>query len=242
MEQLPCGPYMMSMEVSGTLADLWQTSSALIEAVPRSGLLIATVAAVLIGWLGSIMARREIPLGGLIRTTSTIALAGILVTVVLQMSRFDPRLDFALEGVGLPDQVVEGGETRIPLAPDGHYWLEANVNGIPVDFMIDTGATLTAVSMPVAQRAGLEPRRGGIPITLNTANGTITAEVTTIDELRFGNVAARGLDAVMAPNLGDTNVIGMNLLSRLKGWRVEDSTLILTPNNPQPVLDRADQE
>ena len=52
---------------------------------------------------------------------------------------------------------------------------------------------------------------------------------------RFGNVVARGLDTVIVPNLGETNVIGMNLLSRLASWRVEGDTLVLVPNNPQPV-------
>jgi aspartyl protease family protein len=39
---------------------------------------------------------------------------------------------------------------------------------------------------------------------------------------------------VIAPNIGETNVIGMNLLSRLASWRVEGDTMILRPNNPQP--------
>jgi aspartyl protease family protein len=137
---------------------------------------------------------------------------------------------------------VEGGETHIPLAPDGHFWLVAQVNGQPVEFMIDTGATVTAVSAKVAERTGLTPRRGGIPIQLNTANGTISAHLATMDEIRFGNVAARGLDAVIAPNLGDTSVIGMNLLSRLKGWRVEDNVMILTPNHPQPVVESSSSQ
>ena len=68
---------------------------------------------------------------------------------------------------------------------------------------------------------------------MRTANGAIRAELATISELRLGNIVARDLDAVVAPGLGDTNVIGMNLLSRLKGWRVEDGVLILVPNNPQ---------
>ena len=46
-----------------------------------------------------------------------------------------------------------------------------------------------------------------------TANGPVAADLTTIDELRFGNVAARGLDAIIAPGLGSTNVLGMNLLA-----------------------------
>ena len=64
---------------------------------------------------------------------------------------------------------------------------------------------------------------------MRTANGSINAELTTIGELRFGNIVARDLDAVIAPGLGDANVIGMNLLSRLASWRVENHTLILVP-------------
>jgi aspartyl protease family protein len=72
---------------------------------------------------------------------------------------------------------------------------------------------------------------------MQTAYGPVEADLTTIDELRFGNVAARGLDAIIAPGLGPTNVIGMNLLSRLASWRVEGNTMILAPNNPQPALE-----
>jgi aspartyl protease family protein len=70
---------------------------------------------------------------------------------------------------------------------------------------------------------------------MRTANGTIQAELVTVEELRFGNVVARDLDAVVAPGLGEANVIGMNLLSRLASWRVEGRTLILVPHHPQDV-------
>ena len=85
--------------------------------------------------------------------------------------------------------------------------------------------------------AGLAPREGGLPVRMQTANGSVAADLTTIDELRFGNVAARGLDAIIAPGLGPTNVIGMNLLSRLSSVRLEGETMILVPNNPQPALE-----
>ena len=146
------------------------------------------------------------------------------------------RFDLAVPQVGLPEQVVEGGETRVRRAPDGHYWLRAEINGHPANFLVDTGATLTAVSDETAAAAGLAPRQAGIPVRMQTANGTVAAELTTIDELRFGNVAARGLDAVIAPGLGPTNVIGMNFLSRLSSVRLEDETMILVPHNPQPEL------
>ena len=213
---------------------IWNYLAATLAAVPRSGLLMLVVAALGVSWIGSLMVRRELPLGNLIRRGSTIVLAGVLVLVVLQLSRFDSRLEVAVPQIGLPEQIVEGGETRIALAPDGHFWLRAQVNGQPASFLVDTGATLTAVSQNLADAAQLEPRRGGLPVTINTANGPVSAQLSTIGELRFGNVAARGLDVVIAPTLGDTNVVGMNLLSRLASWRVEGNTLILVPNNPQP--------
>ncbi|MEE1877239.1 retropepsin-like aspartic protease family protein [Altererythrobacter litoralis] len=217
-----------------TIESAWQYLAMTLAAVPRSGLLLLVVAAIGLSWIGSLMVRRQLPLGQLVRRGSTIVLAGVLVLVVLQLSRFDSRLEVAVPQIGLPEQVVEGGETRIAMAPDGHYWLQAQLNGVPANFLIDTGATLTAVSKGLADRAGLEPRRGGLPVTINTANGPVGAHLATAGEIRFGNVAARGLDVVIAPTLGDTNVVGMNLLSRLASWRVEGTTMILVPRVPEP--------
>ena len=218
-------------------APVWDQLAHSLSELPRSGLLLAAVAAMLLGVMGSLVIRRVPALGKLLRAASTLGLMGILVLVVLQLSRMDPRFDMAIPEIGLPEQVVEGAETRIRRAPDGHYWLRAEINGHPANFLVDTGATLTAVSTETAAAAGLAPREGGLPVRMQTANGSVAADLTTIDELRFGNVAARGLDAIIAPGLGPTNVIGMNLLSRLSSVRLEGETMILVPNNPQPALE-----
>ena len=231
------GPYIAGMD----LKSLFDALSQAIMAIPQSGLLIGAVAVMVTGWIGGTMARHGVVGGRLLSGLSTLALIGILVTVVLQLSRFDPRMEIAVPQMGLPEQVVEGGETRIELARDGHFWLRAQVDGVEADFLVDTGATLTAVSSTLAEEAGLEARRGGIPLRINTANGPIAADLTSIEEMRFGNVAARGLDAVIAPNIGETNVIGMNLLSRLASWRVEGDTMILVPNNPQAEVELGDR-
>lgn len=216
------------------LEPVFNAAADTLRAIPRSELLIAAVAAMVLGWIGAMIAKRS-ALGGVLRLASSAALGLILLTVVLQLSRFDPRFDVAVPQIGLPEQVVEGGETRIPLSADGHFWVRADVNGVPGNFMIDTGATLTAISAPLAERAGLEPRRGGIPIMLGTANGTVQAHVATIDSLTFGNVSASGTDAAIAENFGDFNVIGMNVLARLGSWRVEDNTLILVPRTEDTI-------
>ena len=214
-------------------APVFDRLAASIGSIPQSGLLIIAVAAMLIGWLGAALARRDLLIGRIVSTGSTLVLCGVLVLIVLQLARLDPRFDMAMSEVGLPEQSVVGGETRVELSPDGQYWLNAEVNGVPARFLVDTGATLTAISEPTARAAGLEERRDRLPVMMTTANGTISVGTTTIEELRFGNVAAFGLDAVLAPNIGETNVIGMNLLSRLAQWRVEQGVLILVPNVPQ---------
>ncbi|MBH5322154.1 retropepsin-like aspartic protease family protein [Aurantiacibacter sediminis] len=219
------------------LAPVFDQLAQSIREIPRSGLLLAAFAAMVLGVLGSFVARRNLALGRAMRFGSTLTLIAVLGLVVLQLSRLDPRFAIAVPQFGFPEQVVEGTETRVPLHVDGHYWLEAEVNGHRAAFLVDTGATLTAVSEQTAQAAGLEALDSSVPVRLQTANGTVAAHMTNIEEMRFGNVAARGLDAVIAPGLGDTNVIGMNLLNRMASVRIEANELILTPNNPQPPLE-----
>lgn len=211
------------------LAPAFDAAADIVRSIPRFELLIAAMFAMVGGWIGAVLVRRRVSGGHALRAVSTLVLGAILVTVVLQLSRFDPRIDVAVPQLGLPEQVVEGGETRIPLAADGHFWLRAEINGHPADFLVDTGATVTAVSQEVADRAGLTARTGGIPVRISTANGPISAKISNADSIEFGNVSARGIDVVIAPNLGRTNVLGMNVLSRLESWRVEQQTLVLVP-------------
>lgn len=221
--------YIAVMDFASAFAPAFDATADIVRSIPRFELLIAAIVAMVGGWIGAVMVHRRIAAGRVVRTLSTLALGAILITVVLQLSRFDSRIDLAVPQLGLPEQVVEGGETRVPLSPDGHYWLEARLNGVPANFLVDTGATVTAVSQEVADRAGLAARTGGIPVRITTANGAVSAQISTADTLSFGNVEASGIDVVIAPNLGRTNVLGMNVLSRLSGWRVQDQTLILVP-------------
>ena len=211
----------------------WNELAALVAQVPQTALLVVTVLAVAAGVAGAILRRQFPAASSLLRAGSTFGLAGILVLVVLQVSHFDPRFEMAIPELGPPEQQVVGGETRIPLSPDGHFWVRAEVNGVPAAFLVDTGASLTTLNEETAAAAKLESRRGGIPIVMETANGPITAQVSTIDSLRFGNISAVGLDAAIAPNIGRTNVLGMNMLRRLGSWRVEGETMILVPARTQ---------
>ena len=124
---------------------------------------------------------------------------------------------------------LRGGETRVPLGSDGHYWVEAEINGMPQRFLIDTGATYTTISQDVAQSAGVEAGLNAHPVSLHTANGDTPAQIAAIDHLQVGNIVADDMQAIIAPDIGTTNVLGMNFLSGLDGWRVEGKVMILAP-------------
>ena len=173
-------------------------------------------------------------LGGLVKGVGNIGLFGALLLTVMQIVRVNQNVDFGLPQLGLPEQQVSGKETRVPIARDGHFWVDAQVNGVPRRFLVDTGATVTAISPELAEAARVTEQPMRQPILLRTANGTVSAQLVTIDEVRIGNVAARNLDAVVAPGMQGTSVLGMNFLSRLASWRVEGRTLILVPHHPQP--------
>lgn len=199
----------------------------------KQPLLGLAVGAILLATLGGMLRRASPMLGGFLRGAGNLGLVAALLLTIVQVARFTTGNDLALPQLGMPAQRVDGRETRIDMSGDGHFWLQATINGQPRRFLVDTGATLTAISEETAAAANVPQSAMGQRLKMRTANGTVDAELATIGELRFGNIVARDLDAVVAPGLGDTNVIGMNLLSRLAGWRVEGRTLILVPNNPQ---------
>jgi len=202
-----------------------------------SPLFAATCAALLLIVVGGALLPRGPRLGRVLRVGGNLLLIAVFALAVLRFVRMDPAFDAALHAVGAQPQTVAGGETRIPLADDGHYWITARVNGTRLRLMVDTGATVTAISQDVAEAAGIAPDPLAPEARVETANGMVSAAPARIDSLRFGSVAARDLDAIVMPGANGPNVIGMNFLTRLKGWRVEEGVLILTPHQPKPDAD-----
>ncbi len=163
-------------------------------------------------------------------------LMGFLLWSVVQTGGlFDPTLERMASAIGRPAQSVVGEELRVPMSADGHFWVEANINGTKRRMLVDSGATVTAVPDDTAAMAGLDANISPVPVMIRTANGTVAARSSSADELRIGNIVARDLGIIVSPALGNTHILGMNFLSRLESWRVEGRTLILKPHHPQPV-------
>lgn len=181
-----------------------------------------------------IMLLQRIPVvGRIVRFAISLALLAFLLFILLQQAPYQPELSRLTSSLGLDDQKVAGKEVRVTMAPDGHFWVMASINGVKTRMLIDSGATVTALSPRAARNAHVDTGATLAPVILRTANGVATARTGSIDELRIGNIVARNLKVVSAPGLGDLNVIGMNFLSKLQSWRVEGRTLILVPHHPQ---------
>jgi aspartyl protease family protein len=163
----------------------------------------------------------------------SVGLLAFLIYVVLSQAPYQPELSRITTSLGLDDQKVSGKELHVRMAPDGHFWVIASINGVERRMMIDSGATVTALSEETARAAHVDTGHGLTPIILRTANGMTTAETGSIDELKIGNIVARNLKIVSAPGLGGLDVLGMNFLSKLQSWRVEGRTLVLVPHHPQ---------
>ncbi|HEX8842424.1 MAG TPA: TIGR02281 family clan AA aspartic protease [Sphingomicrobium sp.] len=188
----------------------------------------AVVAAVVL-----ILLQRIPYVGRIIRFAFSAGLLAFMIFVLLQQAPYNPELSSITQRLGLDDQQVAGGELRVRMSPDGHFWVVAMINGVQRRMLIDSGATVTAISDQTAHIAGIERGSGIAPVVLRTANGLTPARTGSIDELRVGNIVARNLRVVTAPGLGTMDVLGMNFLSRLESWRVEGRTLVLVPHHPQ---------
>ncbi len=181
-----------------------------------------------------IMLLQRLPyVGRIIRFAFSLGLLAFLIFVVLSQAPYQPELSRFTEKLGLDDQQVAGKELKVKMAADGHFWVVASINGVPRRMLIDSGATVTALSPSTARDARVDTGVGIAPVVLRTANGAAPAETGKIDELKVGNIVARNLRIVTAPGLGELDVLGMNFLSKLESWRVEGRTLVLVPHHPQ---------
>lgn len=152
------------------------------------------------------------------------------------------RIDqFFASLTGNEEQRAEGGTVRIQMARDGHFWARVKLNGYERRMLIDSGATITAMSSDTAKAAGVNLNTGRPPATIETANGEVEAVQANLQKLEIGPLATEDLDVVVSSNFGKLDVLGMNFLSRLKSWRVEGDVLILEPDGANAAIDAAEQ-
>jgi len=177
--------------------------------------------------VGSALMVRRLPLG----QTLKLALAWVLIFGAVFVV-FTLRDDFLALGRRAMaemrgDNVVEtkGSEIRIRRSRDGHFWVDGEVNGRAVRFLVDSGATVTTITRATADRVGVAP--GGFGTMVETANGSVMVDRGRAERIKVGPIARSDLAVHISATLGDTNILGMNFLSTLSAWGVEGTILVL---------------
>ena len=129
-----------------------------------------------------------------------------------------------------PTQTVlaQGDRIELPRAPDGHYYLTAQVNGAPVRFVVDTGATQIVLSQDDARAAGLNLSDLIYAGRAFTANGTVRTAPVRLDQIAIGPLTDYDVRAVVNEGKMDHSLLGMDYLQRFSSVEIRNGTLSLT--------------
>jgi aspartyl protease family protein len=112
-------------------------------------------------------------------------------------------------------------------ASNGHFAVDARVDGRRIPFMIDTGASQITIRESDASRLGFHPKERDYTIRLNTANGVGRAAQVDLHMVEVGDILVRDVPALVVPdNVLNVNLLGMTFLSRVR-WSHDRGRLIL---------------
>jgi aspartyl protease family protein len=105
--------------------------------------------------------------------------------------------------------------------------IDAEVNGVPISFLVDTGASDVVLTQDDAETLGFQPRSLDFSQRYHTANGIVRAAPVTLRELRIGQFSLYELAAAVNEAPLGISLLGMSFLERLAGYEVDDGRLIL---------------
>ena len=128
----------------------------------------------------------------------------------------------------LPRQSVAGSEIVLPRGNDGHYHMTVAVNGTPIDFLVDTGATQVVLTQADAARIGLNPTELRYLGIANTANGQVRTAAVNLDEVQVGPYSDRNLRATVNGGEMDKSLLGMTYLGLYDSISITNDELILS--------------
>lgn len=175
-------------------------------------------------FVGSSLLAMRIPMGKALKMAlawiAIFALAFLVFAFRGEFSALGQRLRAEATGSSIDD----GKTVRVPVAEDGHFYVNAKLNGREVRFMVDSGASVTTISRSEAMAAGIEI--GSRRAIVNTANGPTSVSQSSADRLEVGSIERSDFPVDVSDQEG-LNLLGMNFLRSLRGWRVEGNYLVL---------------
>lgn len=117
-------------------------------------------------------------------------------------------------------------EIKLARAGDGHFYIDAEINGADVRMLADTGASVVALGEDVAESVGLDPDTLDYTEAVSTANGTAEAAFVELDEIRVGSIVRRDVKAVVTRGLRGA-LLGMSFFNTLSKVSIESDELVL---------------
>jgi len=125
--------------------------------------------------------------------------------------------------------VVSANNTvEVPRAPDGHYYLTLMVNDVPVEFLVDTGASMVVLTQKDAVRIGLEPDDLAYVGRAVTANGEVRTAPVRLDSVALGPISDRNIRAWVNQGEMWQSLLGMSYLQRWSRIEITGRGLLLT--------------
>jgi aspartyl protease family protein len=136
--------------------------------------------------------------------------------------------DLGAEPAGSGAAVSSAGSVELRAGRNGHFMTTADLNGRPVDVLVDTGASMVALSYEDAERAGVFVRPSDFTHRVSTANGTAKIALVTLDSVSIGDITIRNVEAMVSePGRLATTLLGMTFLGRLSRAEMRSGVLIL---------------
>jgi len=119
------------------------------------------------------------------------------------------------------------GETVLPRASNGHFYAEAAVNGSSVNFLVDTGATMIALTGEDATAAGLSWSDSDIRVVAQGASGPVYGVPVRLDRVSLGAHEAENVEAAIIPDGLEVSLLGQSFLSTIEPVRIENDRMVL---------------
>ena len=167
---------------------------------------------------------------------SAAILIGITAGVGIGFQRSEPVTGAAESAARVPPATpqlqasrAEPAEMVLDADSSGHYFVDAEVNGETIRFLVDTGASMVALSRDDAALIGLRPGSADFSRRARTANGIARVAPVTIDQIEVGDISVNNVPGAVIDLPMEHSLLGMSFLSRLSGYEVSGRQLILRP-------------
>lgn len=119
------------------------------------------------------------------------------------------------------------GEVVLPRAADGHFYADVTVDGGSAEMMVDTGASIVALTADDADAAGVQWSEDEVRPVARGANGTVLGVPVVLDRVQLGELEAEQIEAVVIPEGLDISLLGQSFLSKIQRVEIEQDRMVL---------------